>query len=267
MELILSVIVPVYNEAATLAEVLARVVEAAPENKEILVVDDGSTDGTAAILNHWEDRDRVRVFRHEKNRGKGAAIRTGLAEVRGKYVVIQDADLEYDPNDYHSLLLPLERGWADVVYGSRRLGRMLGNRDRSMLSPYRLAVAGLNCAVKALYRLDLTDEATCYKMFPTSTLKSMELECTRFEFCPEVTAKAARMKLRLTEVPIRYSPRSRKDGKKIGMLDAVQAFQTLWRWRNWQPAPSHSDYRIDNNDSLHQRDRHASHRDVTTPTR
>lgn len=232
---LLSVVVPVYNEERTLGEILKRVESAEPKYKEIIIVDDCSNDNSRQILKHWEKHPDVTIFYHEINRGKGAAIRTALKHAKGKYTIIQDADLEYDPYDYTRLLEPLIEGVADTVYGSRYWGRFHGNKDRSFLNIFRLGVTVLNLAVRLLYHKHVTDEATCYKLFQTSTLRSMKLECERFEFCPEVTAKAARMNLRLLEVPIHYQPRSVKDGKKIKWKDAVEAFQTLWRWRNWKP--------------------------------
>jgi len=233
--LLLSVIVPVYNEERTLHNILSKVVRAEPQNKEILIIDDCSCDNSRQILKSWENQPNVLVLYHNANRGKGAAIRTALEHVKGKYSIIQDGDLEYDPNDYMRLLEPLMEGVSDVVYGSRHLGRLHGNQDRSFLNPFRLGVTALNITFRLLYHKYITDEATCYKLFPTSVLKAMQLECERFEFCPEVTAKAACMNLRLLEVPIHYQPRGIKEGKKIKLKDAIEAFQTLWKWRNWKP--------------------------------
>jgi len=232
---ILSVIVPVYNEERTLEEILEKVIAAAPHDKQVIIVDDGSHDRTREILKSWENRPGVVVLYHDHNRGKGCAIRTGLASASGKYTMVQDADLEYDPNDYMRLLEPIVSGDADVVYGSRHLGRKHGNHDRSWLNPFRICVFMLDLVVRILYHRKVTDEATCYKLFRTDTLRAMRLECERFEFCPEVTSKMFRMGLRLVEVPIRYTPRRVKDGKKIGLRDAFEAFYTLWRWRNWMP--------------------------------
>jgi dolichol-phosphate mannosyltransferase len=233
---LLTVIIPVFNECKTIDEILSRVVAAIPSDKEILVVDDGSTDGSSKRLDEWENVEHVSVFRHERNQGKGMAVRTALAHAKGKFVIIQDADLEYDPNDYAALLRPLQEEKADVVYGSRALARKRCNiKDRGLLNPYRLGVAVLNISVRLLFGLRVTDEATCYKVFSTSILRAMELQCKGFEFCPEVTAKTARMKLKLQEVPIRYAPRSKRDGKKIGLSDAFKAWATLWKWRRWSP--------------------------------
>ena len=230
---LLTVIVPVFNEERTLDAILTKVSAAEPENKEIIIVNDCSTDLSSEILDKWGKMSQFFVLHHEKNSGKGASIRTALNHARGKYTIIQDADLEYNPNDYALLLEPLTQGVADVVYGSRRLAR---NRDRFFLNPFRVCVSLLNLCVRLLYHQKITDEATCYKVFSTSTLKAMELVCERFEFCPEVTAKAARMNLRIVEVPIQFSPRGLKDGKKIGFRDALEAFYTLWHWRRWKPS-------------------------------
>lgn len=240
---LLSVIVPVYNEAATVHELLRRVV-GVEIDKQVIVVDDGSTDGTSEILNRWQGREGVELLAHAVNRGKGAAIRTGLKRARGQFTIVQDADLEYDPGDYERLLRPLLDGTADVVYGSRywrgeccwEPGSLSDVVPAAPWSFFRLGVSLLNAAVRWIYGDRLTDEATCYKVFSTEALRAMGLECERFEFCPEVTAKACRMGLRITEVPVRYSPRDVQAGKKIRWRDGVVAAWTLWRWRKWSPA-------------------------------
>lgn len=221
---LLTVIIPAYNEHSTIGELLRRV-RAAPYDKQIIVVDDASTDATADVLAGCD----CQVIRHLANRGKGAAIRTGLACAVGAFTIIQDADLEYDPQDYTRVIEPLLLG-ADCVYGSRY---MEGNRMGAFKN--RAGVSALNVAVRFLYGARLTDEATCYKAFPTEVLRAMDLQCERFEFCPEVTAKVLRMGLRITEVPIRYQARGVAEGKKICWRDGVEALQTLWRWRNWSP--------------------------------
>ena len=230
---LLTVIVPVYNEESTVGELLKRVV-AAPYDKDLVVVDDGSTDGTAEVLAGWEGHPQIQLLQHSKNRGKGAAIRKGLELARGRFVIIQDADLEYDPQDYPLLIEPLLGGEAQVVYGSRALDRDPDSRRTWCL--FRLGVSLLSFSSRLLYGARVTDEATCYKAFPMSVLRKMELVCERFEFCPEVTAKACRLGLRITEVPIRYEPRSVAEGKKILWTDGMQAFAVLWRWRKWRPS-------------------------------
>ena len=230
---VLTIIVPVYNEVETLGELLQRVL-AAPYDKQLILVDDCSTDGSTEILEAWTEHPQVELFRHSKNRGKGAAIRTGLAHARGRFTIIQDADLEYDPQEYPRLIEPLLSGEVEVVYGSRPLGCKGSSRPPWNL--FRLAVCGLNVCVRLLYGARITDEATCYKAFPTPILRAMSLECERFEFCPEVTAKACRLGLSIREVAIHYYPRSVEAGKKIRWVDGVEAFRTLWKWRKWQPS-------------------------------
>lgn len=230
---LLTVIVPVYNEAQTIKEILRRVL-AAPYAKEVVVVDDGSSDGTVEILEAWEGHPHVGLLQHSKNRGKGAAIRTGLEHARGRFVIIQDGDLEYDPQDYPLLIEPLLSGEARVVYGSRYLRRAEGPRQPWRL--FRLGVSVLNVCVRLLYRTRVTDEATCYKAFPVDVLRGMDLQCERFEFCPEVTAKACRMGLKILEVPISYNARNVGAGKKIRWTDGVEALAELWKWRKWRAA-------------------------------
>jgi dolichol-phosphate mannosyltransferase len=229
----LSVIIPAFNEAATIESLLQRVI-AAPYDKQIIVVDDGSSDATLRVLQNCKQRFGIEVFAHGINRGKGAAIRTGVHEARGRFVVIQDADLEYDPQDYPKLIEPLLQGSAQVVYGSRYL-RQPEETGRLM---FRTGVRMLNLAVRILYGQHLTDEATCYKTFATGLVQSLDLQCERFEFCPEVTAKLCRMGIPILEVPISYRARSAAEGKKIRLRDGIEALRTLWRWRNWQPAPA-----------------------------
>jgi glycosyltransferase involved in cell wall biosynthesis len=220
----LAIIVPVYNEAGTIAEVVGRL-RAVPLDKEIVVVDDGSTDGT------WEALTRLAgpgltLLRHERNRGKGAGIRTALGAVTAEAVVIQDADLEYQPEDLPSLLAPVAEGRADVVYGSRFLGTLVGMRFANYLANKILA-----WTTTILYGQRISDEATCYKLFRTSLLKSLPLDCERFEFCPEVTARVRRRGVRILELPITYRGRTVEMGKKIRLTDAWEAFATLVRFR------------------------------------
>ncbi len=234
---VLTVIVPVYNEVQTIDELLHRVL-AAPYAKQVIVVDDGSSDGTAEVLKSWAGHSHVELLQHSDNRGKGAAIRTGLVHALGTFTIIQDADLEYDPQDYPRLIEPILSGQAQLVYGSRYLRCDGSPRQRWRL--FRCGVLFLNTCVRLLYGARLTDEATCYKVLPTSLLRAMDLQCERFEFCPEVTAKACRLGLSILEVPIHYDARSMQAGKKIRWTDGVEAMKTLWKWRNWQAESSES---------------------------
>jgi dolichol-phosphate mannosyltransferase len=225
----ISVIIPVYNEFRTLAQVLERVRQAPlPRGcaKEIIVVDDGSTDGTAEVLGEHA-RHRVIVGHHSgQNRGKGAAIRTGIALATGDIILVQDGDLEYDPSDYARILEPIVNNEADVVYGSRFLVKPLHIQRR-----YRLANRILTAAANLLYNAHLTDEATAYKAFRSSVLRGIKLQCNRFDFCPEVTAKLRRLGYRIQEVPIRYNARGIADGKKIRFADGLEALWTLCKTR------------------------------------
>jgi glycosyltransferase involved in cell wall biosynthesis len=223
---VLSVLVPVYNERSTVEALLERVVRV-PVEKEILVVDDGSTDGTRELLDGLAGRLPIQVIHHERNRGKGFAIRTALARATGEIVLIQDADLEYDPQDYPRLIAPILSGETNVVYGSRYLGR----QNALPFTHYKLAVLGLNLLANVLYGTRLTDEATCYKVFRSSVIKPLELRCERFEFCPEITARVAKRGERIVEIPIAYQYRTRRQGKKIGWRDGIEAFLTLIRYR------------------------------------
>lgn len=226
----LSVVLPVYNEADTVAEILERVSRASFE-KEVVVVNDGSNDLTSVSIRRWMATApvgaSVRFLEHCVNRGKGAAICTALAEVRAEITLVQDADLEYDPRDYSALVEPILSGRCDVVFGSRFM-RPAARRGPAL---NRLCVALLNFAVWLLFHRRITDEATGYKAFRTDLLRRLDLQCERFECCPEVTAKLCRLGIAIHEVPISYTPRSAAEGKKIGWRDAVQAFWTLIWWR------------------------------------
>ena len=224
-----SILIPVYNEFSTLPQVLQRVIAAPlPPNceKEIVVVDDGSTDGTTELLAQFKDSPLVLVHYSIVNFGKGAAIRQGLARATGDIVLIQDGDLEYDPADYVKVLEPLVQGLADVVYGSRFLGGVRGMHWSNWL-----ANKILTWTSNIVFGAGITDEATAYKAFRTEVVRSMRLRCVRFEFCPEVTAKLRRLGFKIEEVPISYNPRGIAEGKKIRWQDGVEAFWTLLKYR------------------------------------
>lgn len=222
----ISVVIPVFNEKKTIEEIIERV-KAVPIDKEIIVVDDFSTDGTRDILSHIEKRGNIEVFYHDKNKGKGAALRTGFEKVRGDVVIIQDADLEYDPQEYPKLIKPILDGKADVVYGSRFMGgephrvfyfwHLVGNKILTLLS-------------NMFTNLSLTDMETCFKVFKKDILKKITIEENRFGFEPEITAKLAKMDIRVYEVGISYYGRNYKEGKKIGWKDGISALRVIIKY-------------------------------------
>ncbi|MCW5942700.1 MAG: glycosyltransferase family 2 protein [Fimbriimonadaceae bacterium] len=223
-----SILVPALNEQDTIAEVVERLLQV-PLRTQIVVIDDGSTDQTSAILERY--RDRIVVLRNERPGGKGNAIRRALPLATGDAVIVQDADLEYFPEEIPLLVAPILARRRNVVYGSR-FARGL---PASMALPNKIVNVLLALAVRLLYFRRITDEATCYKAFRTSLLRRMDLRCERFEFCPEVTAKAIRLGEAIEEIPIRYVARSKEAGKKIRWTDAPDAFWTLLRYRLWKP--------------------------------
>ncbi len=227
----LSVVIPVYNEIKTIDEILRRVnaVDVGME-KEIVLVDDCSTDGSREHLQEIESEEaesNIKVFYHEKNQGKGAALRTGFQHVTGDITLIQDADLEYDPNEYPQLLRPILDGRADVVYGSR----FLGGPHRVLFFWHYKANRFLTFLSNLFTNLNLTDMETCYKVFKTELLKEIPLKSNRFGFEPEITAKIAKRKYRIYETPISYSGRDYSEGKKINWKDGVAALLHIIRYR------------------------------------
>jgi glycosyltransferase involved in cell wall biosynthesis len=222
----ISVIIPAYNEKNTIQEIVKRV-QAMKMADEILVVDDGSSDGTRGLLSEMDGKDNVRVILHEKNQGKGAAVRTGISAATGDVLVIQDADLEYDPREYPNLLKPIEEGVADVVYGSR----FLGAPHRTILFWNMVANKLLTLMTNILYNNILTDMETGYKVFKREVVVDMKLHARRFDFEPEFTAKILKKKVRVYEVPITFNPRDYSEGKKIKLRDAFQAVWTLMKYR------------------------------------
>jgi len=222
----LSVIVPVYNEVQNIREILKRV-QATGLPWEIVIVDDGSTDGTRDILKELDGKDNIRVILHEKNQGKGAAVRTGFAHAKGDVFLIQDADLEYDPRDYPAILKPIEEGIADVVYGSR----FLGAPRRSTMFWHMVANKLLTLATNILYNNILTDMETGYKVFRREVLDGITIHSNSFNFEPEFTAKILKKNVRIFEVPISFNPRDYDEGKKIKLHDAFEAIWALLKYR------------------------------------
>lgn len=219
-----SIILPAYNEQGTIREVIDRLADL-PIDKEIIVVDDASTDLTADEVR--KSNTEIVHLTQAHNQGKGAAIRAALAVAQGEVCIIQDADLEYDPSEIPKLVQPILDGDVDVVYGSRFTQGM----NPRMALPNRIVNRLLVWTVVLLFGRRISDEATCYKAIRTSVLRKMHLQCERFEFCPEVTAKAIRMGQRIKELPISYEPRSKAAGKKIRWTDGVEAFWTLFKHR------------------------------------
>jgi glycosyltransferase involved in cell wall biosynthesis len=222
----LSIVIPVFNEIGTIEEIILRV-QSVPFEKEIIVVDDFSTDGTVHLLRKIDAiQENVKVYYHDRNQGKGAALRTGFAAVQGDVVIIQDADLEYDPREYPKLLEPILDGRADVVYGSR----FLGGPHRVLFFWHSVGNKFLTLLSNTVTNLNLTDMETCYKAFRTEVLNDLSLKSNRFGFEPEFTMKIAKRKFRIYEVPISYSGRTYHEGKKINWKDGVAAIYTILRY-------------------------------------
>jgi glycosyltransferase involved in cell wall biosynthesis len=228
-DLFLSVVIPVYNEIATLEKVVGRVA-AVPIRKEIILVDDGSTDGSRELLDRLAAAHPgvVRPFKHEHNKGKGAALKTGFGQARGDVVLIQDADLEYDPADYPKLLRPIREAGADVVYGSRFL---VGDYARVHLFWHYMGNRFLTFLSNVFTGLNLTDMETCYKVFRREVVQKIDIKSRRFTIEPELTAKIARQRVRIFEVPISYAGRNYGEGKKITWKDGLAALWAIVRYR------------------------------------
>ncbi len=222
----LSVIIPVYNEVESITEVLKRV-KASKLAHEIIIIDDFSTDGTREVLKKLDGKGSLRVLLHEKNMGKGAAVRTGLQAARGDVLLIQDADLEYSPHDYPDLLQPIKDGTAEVVYGSR----FLGGPRRAVMFWHMIANQLLTLMTNILYDTILSDMETGYKVFRRQVIEGMTLRASRFDFEPEFTAKVLKRHYRIYEVPIAFNPRDYSEGKKIKLHDAFEAVWTLLKYR------------------------------------
>ena len=222
----LSIVIPVYNEQETICE-LIRQVEAVDQDKEIIIVDDGSSDGSRDLLKKYEGREGFKVIYQSRNKGKGAALRAGFEKSDGEIIIVQDADLEYNPKDYSILLEPILDGRADVVYGSR----FLGGPHRVLFFWHYLGNMFLTTLSNMVTNLNLSDMETGYKVFRRSILDSFTLKCDRFGFEPEFTSKISRSKLRIYEVPISYNGRDYSEGKKITWKDGVAALWFIFRFR------------------------------------
>ena len=224
---ILSIVIPCYNEKNSIRTIVDRVLESPIKNKEIIVVDDKSTDGTSEILDREIAPLVSKVIHHQVNQGKGGALRTGFQHATGDAVIIQDADLEYDPMEYPLVVIPVINDECDVCYGSRFLGQAATGYKAN-----QLANKGLTAMSNLFTHLHLTDMETCYKCFKREVIQSVDIQENRFGFEPEITAKISRMKgVRVKEVPISYYPRTNEEGKKIGFKDGLRAIYCIWKYR------------------------------------
>jgi len=223
----LSIIIPVYNEEGTVEQLLEKVLAVKLKNvkKEVIIIDDGSTDGTESFLKTVKDK-RVKIICHRNNEGKGSAIRSGLSKATGDIILIQDADLEYDPKDYPGLVTPIIKKESSVVYGSRNL-----NKHKFSYFTYYLGGKFLTLLINLLYHSKLTDEATCYKVFDANVIKNIPLNCVGFEFCPEITVKLLKRGYNILEVPINYHPRKISEGKKIRWSDGLKAVGAIIHYK------------------------------------
>jgi len=230
---ILSVIIPAYNEKKTIKEIITKI-KSIKIPKEIIIIDDFSIDGTREYLKNLKDKE-IKVFFHKKNHGKSHGVRTGIKESTGDIIIIQDADLEYDPQDYYNLVEPIKNGKTKVVYGTRfpkKKGHpSLLHPYQSLFNPFYFGNRILTTLANILYKANITDEPTCYKVFDARVLKSINLKSERFEFCPEVTAKVRKKGYKIYEVPISYNPRTTKEGKKINWKDGIEAIWTLIKYK------------------------------------
>ena len=240
----LSIIIPVYNEKDTVQEIVDKVI-AVYLNKEIIIVDDASNDGTRGLIEkNYSGRNEIKVLFHETNQGKGSAIRTGIARAKGDIVIVQDADLEYDPQDFVPIVKKFNEAQVNVVYGTRfhnisRIdfikkwiqNRFFGSHHEIKCFHLFFGIQVLNFLANLLYKANITDEATCYKAFSRDVLKKITLQCKGFEFCPEVTAKVRKAGYKIYEVPISYHPRSTQEGKKLSWRHGPEAIWTLIKYR------------------------------------
>ena len=222
----LSIIIPVYNECGTIKEIIKRV-QAAPFDKEIIIIDDYSTDGTRDLLKEMEKDSNIRIFFHQKNMGKGSALRTGFSHITGDIVIVQDADLEYDPVEYQKLIQPICDNKADVVFGSR----FMGGPRRVLYFWHTVANNILTIFSNMLTNLNLTDMETGYKVFRREVIDKISIKSNRFGFEPEITAKISKLGIRIYEIPISYYGRKYNEGKKIGWKDGISAFFIIIRYR------------------------------------